>query len=401
MAESVAIANTSVRQLRLAAIILAPILILLGIVYFFYMRPTMVILGQDFRPEEASAIVTEIGKQHIDYELAGGGRTILVPSDRIDELRLSLVANDIASPGTVGFELFNKSDMGMTDFAQKVNYQRALQGELTRTIMEMDGIASARVHLALPERSLFRANRVKPTAAVTLAPKVGATIDPARVSGIQELVASAVPDLEMDHVAILNERGQLLSQTVAADGADGVSSQTDVELGYAKRIGEEISAVAPELAFEVKVLTVPRIVDPDARPFSADDKDRPYALRVTVMTAAVLSPERQAQLGKAVARIVGARAATGDDIRFVLLPMRSAQISAEPMIDQLPAAQEGRAIAAPRAPMSNWAPIAWFVLLIGVCAVSLVQYRRYQTARTIRLISGLKDQLRLKHGTGA
>src|SRR5204863_6003346 len=122
----------------------------------------------------------------------------------------------------------NQSDMGLTDFAQKVNYQRALQGEIARTIMTMDGIAYARVHIALPERSLFRTTRSEPRAAVTITPQPGIDIDPGRIAGIQRLIAATVPDLALDQIAILNERGQLLTPEFSdAPGAGGSESATE------------------------------------------------------------------------------------------------------------------------------------------------------------------------------
>lgn len=396
MANTVVVTNSSARQLRLVALVLVPLLAILAVCYVLFLKPQMVVLARDLRPEEASAIVEALKKQDVTYELAADGKDIIVPSDRVDEIRLSLVANNVAAPGMVGFELFNQSDMGLTDFAQKVNYQRALQGELTRTIMAMDGIQTARVHLAIPERSLFRANRVKPTAAVALTPRPGQVIDPARVLGIQQLVAAAVPDLELDHVSVLNERGQLLSQ-MSTDGVgmDGANS-TEVERTYAQRIGQAISLIAPDMTFELKVLTVPRVADGDAVAYSPDDRSRPYAIRVTLFTPAPLPLDRQIQLRREIARTIGTRPEAGDDIRFAQTPISTPQsVSAQ----AAPTAIEADVSVTPGYQIGNaWLYVSGVVLLVGLVGLLLVAGRRRLIVRRERIVTGLREQLRLEYG---
>ncbi len=178
-------------QMLLFGALFAAVVGLLALGYFLFVRADYVVLFQGLRPADASVVVTELDKRGTPYRLGDAGTTILVPEGEADAARVALAGSDAAARGQIGFELFNKSDMGLTNFAQKINYQRALQGELVRTIMLMDGVDSARVHLAIPERTLFRGDRAEPKAAVTVAMKPGQTADPARVAGIQQLVAAA------------------------------------------------------------------------------------------------------------------------------------------------------------------------------------------------------------------
>ncbi|MEO7680129.1 MAG: flagellar basal-body MS-ring/collar protein FliF, partial [Sphingomonas sp.] len=169
------------RQWRLIAVLLAGICLLLALGYYWFLRADYTVLYTGLRPADASAIVTQLDAKGLSHRLRDGGTTILVPADQVDTGRLAIAGSDVGAKGAVGFELFNKSDMGLTDFAQKINYQRALQGELARTIMTMDAVETARVHLAIPERSLFRTNRSDPKAAVEVVAKIGQTLTTERV----------------------------------------------------------------------------------------------------------------------------------------------------------------------------------------------------------------------------
>jgi flagellar M-ring protein FliF len=167
------------RQLLVAGLVLGALSMILGVGYFLFVRTEYAVLYTGLRSADASAIVAELDDKGVAYKLKDGGGTILVPVEEADAVRLAIVRSDASLKGSTGFELFNKSDMGLTDFAQKINYQRAVQGELTRTIMMMDGIDNARVHLAIPERSLFRGTRSEPKAAVTLSVQRGRILDEA------------------------------------------------------------------------------------------------------------------------------------------------------------------------------------------------------------------------------
>lgn len=201
-------------QTRLFAAIFAVLLVLLVGWYFLVLRQDYAVLYSDLRPQEAASIVDALEKQGLSYRIGAGGSEIRVPASKLDTVRLQLASSDAPLGRLDGFELFNDSDMGLTDFAQKIRYQRALQGELARTIMRMEGVAEARVHISMPERTLFRGERRKAEAAVTLVMRTPRDETPARIEGVQRLVAAAAPDLLVSDVVVLNARGEVISPRV-------------------------------------------------------------------------------------------------------------------------------------------------------------------------------------------
>lgn len=201
-------------------------------------RPSYQPLFSGLRPHDAATIVGELERQKIDYRLDDGGTTILVPQSQVHAARLKVMSRDLPLKGTVGFELFNNADLGLTEFAQKVNYQRALQGEIARTIMSLDEVDSARVHLTLPEAGLFRRNNAKPRASVALTLKGGGALPPESVRGIQRLVAAAVPELEAHEVTIVDTRGAPMGAASAGDIVTDrrLEMKIEVEQYYARKL---------------------------------------------------------------------------------------------------------------------------------------------------------------------
>ena len=130
--------------------------------YLWSQEPDMQVLFSHLSPEDAGAIVTKLKEQKIPYTVEGNGGTIMVPSDKVHELRMQLASQSLPQGGGVGFEIFDRTSVGMTDFVQKLNYRRALQGELARTIAQLAEVERARVHLVVPERSLFADQRDRP-----------------------------------------------------------------------------------------------------------------------------------------------------------------------------------------------------------------------------------------------
>ena len=213
---------------------------------YFGLRPSYQPLFTELRPQDAATIVAELERLKFDYRLADGGATVLVPASQVHAARLKIMSQDLPLKGTVGFELFNNADLGLTEFAQKVNYQRALQGELARTIMSLAEIDGARVHLSLPESGLFRRNGAKPRASVALTTKAGQELPPDSVRGIQRLVAAAVPELEAHEVTIINPRGAPMA--AAATGGDVVTDRRlelkiELERYYGRKLLQQIEPV--------------------------------------------------------------------------------------------------------------------------------------------------------------
>jgi flagellar M-ring protein FliF len=171
---------------------------------------------------------------------------ILVDRRDVYKTRIKLMGRDIPLHGAVGFELFNNNDLGMTEFAQKINYQRALQGELTRTILSLAEVRDARVLLALPEQGLFKQSNVKPKASVTLSMKQGQALRGEQVAGIQRLVSAAVPGIVPQDVTIVDQSGVALTRMAgeAADGdAGGGSLRLDLKKDTESYLSRKATAV--------------------------------------------------------------------------------------------------------------------------------------------------------------
>jgi len=175
-------------------------------------KPSFQPLYAGMDPKDASAVVDFLQKEHIPYKLEGAG-TVLVPADRIYATRLKLAGQDITPGGGMGFELFDRqNEFGISDFTQQVNYQRALQGELARTIEVMPSVAAARVQLVLPKESAFADRDRKASASVMLKLSGNQRLNKRNVLAIQNLVASSVPGLEPKAVTVVDASGNLLSE---------------------------------------------------------------------------------------------------------------------------------------------------------------------------------------------
>lgn len=204
-----AIANRYLRNTGLSFIAIMMIL-LAG--YFLYTRYDFDTLYAGLDIEDASIIAAELDRQGVRYNVGKGGDSILVQENKIEEVRLAVYGADGPTQGLTGFELFNESEMGLTDFAQKIKFQRAIQGELSRTIMMIEGVKKARVHVAIPERSVFRSQRTEPKAAITLISDEGVLFSDESILGIQRLVASSIPGLSLRYVTIVDKQGQIISR---------------------------------------------------------------------------------------------------------------------------------------------------------------------------------------------
>ncbi len=202
----------SFQQRMLITSIIVVTFVLIGFVMFMFNQTNYSTLYSHLDPEDAAEIVQYLKSQKIPYQLANEGTTIKVPREKLYDVRLSLAAQGIPNSGIVGYEIFDKSNIGMSDFMQKLNYKRALEGELARTISEERGVKSARVQIVIPEKSVFKDEQKKPTAAVTLKLKSGAKLSDGNIKAIQHLVASSVEGLQPNDVTVVDTRGHLLSK---------------------------------------------------------------------------------------------------------------------------------------------------------------------------------------------
>jgi flagellar M-ring protein FliF len=170
------------------------------------------ILFSNLAQDDAAAIASKLKSKKVNYRLEAGGSTILVPKAEVYEMRLFLASEGMPRGGGVGFEIFDRQGLGTTDFVQRLNYQRALQGELARTICGMPAVAEARVHIVTPKEALFVEDQKKASAAVAVKLRRGRSLSPAQIDGIINLVSSAVPDLHANQVTVVDLNGRILSK---------------------------------------------------------------------------------------------------------------------------------------------------------------------------------------------
>ena len=205
---------------------------------YFLLRTDYEVLFADLSPQDVAAMTAELDHLKVPYIVGdpddahpdGSASTILVDRNDVYRTRIKLMSKDIPLHGAVGFELFNNSDLGMTEFVQKINLQRALQGELTRTILSLSEVRDARVLLALPEKGLFKQASSRSTASVTLSLKAGQRLRPEQVSGIQRLVAAAVPGVLAQDVTIVDQSGVALTRSAVDAGEPDATASARLDL---------------------------------------------------------------------------------------------------------------------------------------------------------------------------
>lgn len=231
---------------RLAAMI-AVTASLIAFFAFVIMRvttPQMTTLFTDLSAEDSSAIIKDLERQAIPFELRNDGAVIMVPKDRVTRLRMKLAESNLPKGGGIGYEIFDKSDaLGTTSFVQNINHMRALEGELARTIRAIDRIQAARVHLVLPERPLFSRETPEPSASIVV--RVRGALEPQQIRAIRHVVASAVNGLKPQRVSIVDEAGQLLADgaTSEADNAIGDDRRNAFEKRMRKQVEDIVSSV--------------------------------------------------------------------------------------------------------------------------------------------------------------
>ncbi|NGX98731.1 MAG: flagellar M-ring protein FliF [Candidatus Afipia apatlaquensis] len=229
------------RMAAMAAVTLA----LVGFFGFVIMRvttPPMATLFTDLTYEDSSAIIKDLERQGIPYEMKNEGAVIQVPKDKITRLRMKLAEGGLPKGGGIGYEIFDKSDaLGSTSFVQNINHLRALEGELARTIKAIDRIQAARVHLVLPERPLFSRETPEPSASIVL--RVRGALEPQQVRAIRHIVASAVNGMKAQRVSIVDEAGQLLANGAAGDGAADGGSGDERRASFEKRMRDQVEAI--------------------------------------------------------------------------------------------------------------------------------------------------------------
>ncbi len=217
--------------------------VLLGLLMFFVfvsMRvtsPDMKMLYTDLTTEATSGVAAKLEELQIRYQVSSDGARVMVPASDVGRARMLLAQSGLPNGGSLGYEIFDKqSSFGTTNFVQNINQVRALEGELARTISSLDPVKSARVHLVLPQRELFSRESREASASVFIHLKGGAILDRQQISGIQSLIASAVPDLKAKNVSLIDSEGNLLAQGGQEDSTLFSNKAEEQQRKYEQRI---------------------------------------------------------------------------------------------------------------------------------------------------------------------
>lgn len=244
------------------------------------------VLYSNLDPSEAGEVVNYLTEQNIPFKLSDGAKAISVPSGDVYRVRISLASQGMPRTGNIGYSIFDQSNLGMTEFLQNLNFRRALEGELMRTIMQLSDVQAARVHIVMPKERLFKKDRQEATASVVLKLKNPIGLSKSQIAGITHLMASSVEGLKPENISIIDYNGNLLSSEIGSDMLAGLTSS---QLGVRKNVekylenkaqtmlngvigpGRSIVRVTAELNFQ-QVERTSEIFDPNSPVIRSEEK---------------------------------------------------------------------------------------------------------------------------------
>ncbi len=216
-------------QMVLAVAFIGAMIITALLLVGVFKSVTYVTLYKDLDGAAASEVMDELDQMGIPHQITDGGSTIEVPSGDVYKARIRLASQGLPKSGTVGYSIFDKTNLGMTEFLQKMNFRRALEGELAKSVMELSAVEAARVHVVIPEQHLFEEDQKPPTASVLVKLSSGGVLTPRQIKGITNLIASSVEGLSPDNISIIDYHGNLLTPQSGSDPLATLSS-TQLEL---------------------------------------------------------------------------------------------------------------------------------------------------------------------------
>lgn len=245
------------QQLAAAAAIALAISMLVG-VWLWSRTPDYAVMFANLDEREGGTIIAALQQQNVPYKVAPGGTAIMVPATMVHEVRLRLAAQGLPKGGLVGFEIMEDQKLGVSQFLEQVNYQRALEGELARTIQSIGSVASARVHLAIPKQTGFLRDEQKPSASVMVNLYAGRGMEPSQIAGIVHLIASSVPRMANDKVSVIDQNGKLLTSSADPTRNAGLDSNQlsfvrQVESAYISRIESILAPIVGAGNFKAEV----------------------------------------------------------------------------------------------------------------------------------------------------
>mgnify|MGYP001815400189 CR=1 FL=1 len=357
------------------------------------------VLFSELEDKDAGRVITQLENMKRSYKLGDRGSSILVPESEVHDVRIRLMSSDIPLAGGVGFEIFDDTGFGMTEFAQRINYQRALEGELTRTIMALEEVKFARVHIVMPEGGLFESEQGAPSASVTLFLKSGRRPAEGQIRGVQNLVSAAVPRLAPMQVTVTDDGGLTLSQKGNDAPVEWVSGQLEKKMEVEKYLAQKVNdilagAFGPNQAmvsldvvlnFNESTITTESIV-PTGGGSVEQLVERPGGierLSVGVVVPAGTSEERRQAIGELVAATVGLDSQRGDTIALYSLAAPAAAaaglemdaevlVAAGPGASPLRASEPDAVTGALEAMGMNQSPLVMALQLAGLMLVVLV-----------------------------
>ena len=245
---------STVRKVAFFIILAASISVLITLT-ILSQRVNYDVLFSGLNPQDAGTIISRLKEQKISYRVSAGGTSILVPSEKVYEIRMGLASEGLPQGGVVGFEIFDQTKLGMTEFVQNVNYQRALQGELARTINQIDKVEQSRVHVVTPQKSLFIEDQKEASASIVLKIRPGAKLTQNQIHGIVHLVASSVEGLSQEKITIMDNHGQILAGgTEESLPSQLTNSQTEMKRTLEKNLEKGIESMLEKAVGRGKAL---------------------------------------------------------------------------------------------------------------------------------------------------
>lgn len=229
-------------------LIAAPLLVLGALIAIATLatKPSYTVLYSGLSQEDISAVMAELDKEGVSYKVGQDGRSLLVPEEQARDIRLKLAAKGIPSKGIVGYEVFDKTGIGVSDFQNQVNFKRAVEGELSRTILRMSGIEDVRVSIGMPQKSIFLREEEEPTASVFLKVKPGHELTPEQVKAIRNLVSASVPRLKPKNVVVVDDKGRDLTAMLEDDEDLVRSKELKLKAEFEKRLERDIQKALEE-----------------------------------------------------------------------------------------------------------------------------------------------------------
>jgi len=227
---------------------MAAVMAVMAVFWLWSQQPDYRVLFSNYSDKDGGAIVAALEKMNVPYKFSESGTAILVPAAQVHQARLKLAADGLPKGGNIGFELLENQKFGVSQFVEQVNFQRALEGELERSVQSIGAVEVARIHLAIPKASVFVRDQQKPTASVLVNLRAGRSLDAQQVGAVVHLVASSVPDLPATNVTVVDQNGNLLSDTSKKMGSNNLDPTQlkyvdDIQQSIVKRVESIISPI--------------------------------------------------------------------------------------------------------------------------------------------------------------